>query len=119
MQADRQAIRCLAPRSFAGTADALRMCMIRFLAIAMVAFLVVCAIHWLADGDRRAARAMPAGERQELYVHVMSGMERFCRPAAIAPDGWCHQQAELLALLPECNDSCRTFISAYRSRATR
>jgi hypothetical protein len=89
------------------------------LAIAVVLGLLLGMLYWFADPQRREAREMPPGERRELYLHVIHGVEAFCRADAAAPDRWCRAQAELLVDLPECDDPCQKIASTYRDHATR
>jgi len=89
------------------------------LAIAVVLGLLLGMLYWFADPRRREAHEMPAAERRELYLHVIHGMEAFCRAEATAPDHWCRSQAELLVDLPECDQPCRNLADLYRDHATR
>jgi len=88
------------------------------LAVAVVGLLVGM-VHWFADPQRREAHEMPAAERRALYLHVIRGMEAFCRLEAAAPEKWCRAQADLLFDLPECDQACNKLADRYREHATR
>ena len=89
------------------------------LGIAVVLGALLGMLYWFADSQRQEAREMPPAERRELYLHVVHGMEAFCRADGAAPDQWCRAQADLLADLPECDEPCRQMTSLYRDHATR
>ena len=89
------------------------------LGIAAVLGLLLGMLYWFADPERQDAREMPPAERRELYLHVVHGMDAFCRAEGVAPDRWCRAQADLLVDLPECDEPCRQMASVYRDHATR
>ena len=73
-------------------------------------FGLVLHVIWSADADRRAIAALPDGDRQALYAHSRAELEQFCANPPEALRSHCRQQADFLALFPECDVACQALV---------
>jgi hypothetical protein len=68
----------------------------------------------------RAIRDLPVAERQALYERSLTNYRTLCTPSTRAElKERCQQDAEFLALFPECDASCRELISALLPQPKR
>lgn len=84
--------------------------------LAVVALLLIGLSLWLAhEGKKkeRAIRDLPVADRRALYERTLTNYRTLCAPTMRAEmKERCQQDAEFLALFPECDASCRELISA-------
>jgi cytochrome b pre-mRNA-processing protein 3 len=71
-------------------------------------------------GPGREVRHMPAAERRALYLRTNETLKSTCA-SVTGPTlkEYCREQADFLALFPECDDDCRARVLQLTSSPTR
>lgn len=75
-------------------------------AMVVIPLLLLFVWVWWLGGERRAIRAMPAGERAELFQITLRGFEELCTPPRDGLQHHCRREASFLINFPECDDHC-------------
>lgn len=95
----------------------------RWLVRLLVALLVLAiASHWWWTATRpmRAIRALPDGERRDLYRRTMENLTSICDPApGRSFRDFCREQATLILAFPECDRPCQRIARRHQSLPRR
>lgn len=90
----------------------------RWLAVSLV--LAFCAGGCVSCGAEDAVRNLPPRERQALYERTLANVAAVCQGApAVRYTDFCVAQAELLAGMPQCDETCHRLVWPITSPAVR
>jgi hypothetical protein len=62
---------------------------------------------WFSGSEQRAIRRLPPGERIALYQRTLENVRTICASDDLALGPYCAEQARILLLFAECDESCR------------
>ena len=96
-----------------GLTDAANSCVNRRSLLVAVGFCVAAALAlaaawWTANEDARDLRALPSGERTQIFGRTLQNLRALCDPAP--PRSlryYCRDQAAFILKFPECDDGCQ------------
>jgi len=77
-----------------------------------IGFALACVIGagvwvWFSGSEQRAIRRLPPGERIALYQRTLENVRTICASDDLALGPYCAEQARILLLFAECDESCR------------
>src|SRR5512142_1266854 len=88
--------------------------------VGVLALALAAATFWNHMQSRRELLRMPRQERRELYQHVLRTMSSVCvRAEGESLAEYCREQAQYVALFPDCDESCRQLGRQFLARPTK